>query len=95
MDVVAEGNWAKFRADAELKGRLLGTGEMELVEASEKDRVWGIGSEEGGAEGRRGEWGRNLLGGVLMGVRERLRGEEGGGEGRGREDGDGSVGDGA
>ncbi|KAF2446048.1 DUF1768-domain-containing protein, partial [Karstenula rhodostoma CBS 690.94] len=41
---VAEvGNWYKFTGDEGLRGVLLGTGERELVEASARDRVWGVG----------------------------------------------------
>ncbi|SMR62021.1 unnamed protein product [Zymoseptoria tritici ST99CH_1E4] len=59
-----------------LKGLLLGTGERELAEASPFDRVWGIGyREEEAGKVERGKWGENLLGKVLMRVRERLRGE--------------------
>lgn len=51
------------------------TGERELVEASPRDRVWGIGFEAGWAEEQRGAWGMNLLGRALMTVREEIRGE--------------------
>lgn len=91
--IVEEGNWWKFvggksvdgEGDGEgLRGRLLGTGGRELVEASPRDRIWGIGFVAEGAEGRRGEWGENLLGKALMRVRERLREEDKGkGEGEG------------
>ncbi|KAJ4303120.1 hypothetical protein N0V90_002012 [Kalmusia sp. IMI 367209] len=70
--VARVGNWYKFRDEA-LKAVLLGTGERELVEASSKDRVWGIGFKEKNAEVNRKEWGENRLGRALMRVRERLR----------------------
>lgn len=81
-----EGNLLKFSAAAgdegrRLRGLLLGTGGRELVEASPFDRVWGIGFGVGEAERvGRGRWGMNLLGRVLMDVREVLRAEEEGGE---------------
>lgn len=77
FEVVVEGSWLKFeRGEGWLRERLLATGERELVEASPGDRVWGMGFGEAEAEGRRGEWGMNLLGKALMTVRERIRGGE-------------------
>lgn len=84
FEAVVEGNWWKFvGGQGWLRSRLLATGERELVEASGGDRVWGVGFGEAEAEGRRGEWGMNLLGRALMTVRERIRegGAGGGGEG--------------
>ncbi|KAI9708983.1 MAG: hypothetical protein M1828_002564 [Chrysothrix sp. TS-e1954] len=85
-DVVREGNRLKFsqgvtrRGDVNGEGvrlgrLLVGTGDRELVEASPFDRIWGIGFGKGEAEGRRAEWGGNLLGRVLMEVRDELREE--------------------
>ncbi|KAE8842014.1 hypothetical protein PTNB85_01334 [Pyrenophora teres f. teres] len=96
-------NWYKFTdpRNAAMKAVLLGTGERELAEASPRDRVWGIGFRKEKAEGRRAEWGENLLGRVVVGVRGRVRGwerkERGGevvgwewdGEVEGEDDGDG------
>jgi ribA/ribD-fused uncharacterized protein len=88
--IVEEGNWWKFingtGTGEEAKGlreRLLETGERELVEASPRDRIWGIGFGRNNAEANRGRWGLNLLGKALIRVRERLReqGEEGKGKG--------------
>ncbi|KAF2715185.1 DUF1768-domain-containing protein [Pleomassaria siparia CBS 279.74] len=67
------GNWYKFRREGGLRDTLLGTGERELAEASMRDRVWGIGFNATQAEGKREEWGENLLGKALMKVRGRLR----------------------
>lgn len=53
----------------DLHGKLLNTGERELVYAVEDDRVWGIGYRPGDAEKNRGKWGQNLLGKALMGAR--------------------------
>ncbi|PVH98693.1 DUF1768-domain-containing protein, partial [Periconia macrospinosa] len=79
QQVVHQGNLYKFtisqEADA-LRGKLLATGERELVEASAGDRVWGIGFREAEAERNRRRWGGNLLGKVLMDVRRELREKE-------------------
>lgn len=57
-----------------LREQLLATGHRELVEASPRDRVWGIGFGASGADrAGRERWGQNLLGKALMEVRERLR----------------------
>ncbi|KDQ49468.1 hypothetical protein JAAARDRAFT_42890 [Jaapia argillacea MUCL 33604] len=78
LGIVIEGNLWKFRGDGELRGKLEGTGERELVEASPRDRIWGIGFGEKNAIGRgRAAWGLNLLGKALMEVRRTLREEEG------------------
>ncbi|EPE24903.1 YbiA-like protein [Glarea lozoyensis ATCC 20868] len=79
--IVEEGNFWKFGGEGREMSEgvrrarevLLGTGERELVEASPRDRVWGVGFGVGEAEGRREEWGLNLLGKCLMRVRERIR----------------------
>ena len=78
MRIVEEGNYLKFTAseDAEdLRAMLLATGERELVEASPRDRIWGVGFAEKNAENNRVRWGQNLLGKALMNVRARLREE--------------------
>ncbi|KAL8776246.1 MAG: hypothetical protein Q9213_008341, partial [Squamulea squamosa] len=75
-EVVAEGNVCKFRCNQDLKGKLLATGERELVEASPSGRQWGIGFVAEYAEERREEWGQNLLGQALMTVRARLQAEQ-------------------
>jgi ribA/ribD-fused uncharacterized protein len=53
----------------DLLGKLLDTGDRELVYAVEDDRVWGIGYRPGDAAKNRGNWGQNLLGEALMGAR--------------------------
>ena len=76
FDIVKWGNYFKFTQDEELKELLLGTGERELVEASPRDRIWGVGFGAKNAEKNRERWGLNLLGKVLMEVRKRIRKEE-------------------
>jgi ribA/ribD-fused uncharacterized protein len=74
VDLVVEGNVAKFGQDPGLCAYLLGTGQRVLVEASPRDRVWGIGlgaSDERATDPAR--WrGENLLGFALMEARDRL-----------------------
>lgn len=78
--IVVEGNVHKFRQDDRLRGFLLATGDRVLVEASPRDRIWGIGlaaNDERAQDPAR--WrGLNLLGFALMEARERLRMEAAG-----------------
>ncbi|CAG7580233.1 MAG: gp50 [uncultured marine phage] len=76
QDIVFEANYAKFSQHKELKELLLSTGDKELVEASPYDRIWGIGFDEKNALKNKDDWGRNLLGKVLMEVREEIRKEQ-------------------
>ena len=74
FELVVEGNVAKFGQDPALGAFLLGTGRRVLVEASPRDRIWGIGlgaANERAADPR--QWrGLNLLGFALMEARGRL-----------------------
>lgn len=70
--IVEEGNYWKFKNDPTV---LLGSGERELVEASPRDRVWGVGFGAVRAPTERARWGLNLLGKALMEARKRLREE--------------------
>ncbi|WP_333766759.1 NADAR family protein [Streptomyces sp. IBSBF 2435] len=76
--LVVAGNLAKFGQDAALRSYLLGTGRRILVEASPRDRLWGIGlaaSDDRATDPAR--WrGENLLGFALMEARARLADEE-------------------
>lgn len=73
--IVLEGNLFKFRQNEELKEKLLETGEKMFVEASPRDRIWGIGFGEKHALERMDSWGSNLLGKALVEVRKQLREE--------------------
>jgi ribA/ribD-fused uncharacterized protein len=64
--IVIEANYLMFTQNAELRQQLLG--ERELVEASARDRIWGVGFGTVNA-------GLNLLGKALMDTRTRLRQE--------------------
>jgi len=75
FEVVVRGNLAKFSQSRELAAFLLGTRGHVLVEASPRDRIWGIGLGE--SDPRASDphaWrGLNLLGFALMRVREMLQ----------------------
>ena len=73
-DAVVRGNVAKFSQHADLHAFLAGTGDHVLVEASPRDRIWGIGMGRSNPDaGDPARWrGRNLLGFALMEARERL-----------------------
>ncbi|KAF7430305.1 hypothetical protein PC9H_006009 [Pleurotus ostreatus] len=78
--IVFEGNLHKFRQHAELRSKLLATGKKEIVEASPRDKIWGIGYSEQAAILKSG-WGLNLLGKSLVQVREALKKEDAAGRG--------------
>ncbi|KAI9887787.1 MAG: hypothetical protein M1823_000428 [Watsoniomyces obsoletus] len=85
--LVREGNYYKFTAAVDegdremLKKVLLETGDKEIVEASPRDRIWGIGFGGKNAPANRHRWGLNLLGKALMEVRAQLVAEK---EGEGK-----------
>ena len=73
--IVLTGNFQKFLQNPELKDFLLCTGDKILVEASPRDRIWGIGMGKANenAENPAAWRGQNLLGFALMEVRDELR----------------------
>lgn len=73
-DAETAGNMAKFGQHPQLRDFLAGTGSRVLVEASPRDRVWGIGLAAGDERsGIPEHWpGLNLLGFALMEVRRQL-----------------------
>lgn len=74
LDIVVAGSVAKFGSNDELRSYLLGTGDRVLVEASPRDRIWGIGmgKDDPGAD-QPSQWkGQNLLGFALMQARATL-----------------------
>ncbi|KAJ5106756.1 hypothetical protein N7456_003431 [Penicillium angulare] len=77
LPIVVEGNYLKFSQNTDLKEKLFATGDRELVEASPRDRIWGVGFGAANAGAKRSKWGLNLLGQALMKTRERLLEEEG------------------
>jgi ribA/ribD-fused uncharacterized protein len=74
-DIVYAGNWAKFSQNDDLKAKLLKTGGTILVEASPKDRIWGIGLGEHDPRALvQSTWrGSNWLGQVLTAVRDDIQ----------------------
>jgi ribA/ribD-fused uncharacterized protein len=74
FDIVVAANKAKFSQNVELGKWLLATAPKVLVEASPRDRIWGIGMGASNPEARNPSlWrGRNLLGFALMAVRDSL-----------------------
>jgi ribA/ribD-fused uncharacterized protein len=75
IDIVSEGNYQKFKQNPNLSEILLGKHlNKEIVEASPKDKIWGIGlhySDE--ACDDKSKWqGTNWLGISIMNARERL-----------------------
>ncbi|MEL6257120.1 MAG: NADAR family protein [Bacteroidota bacterium] len=75
--IVTQGNYLKFSQHMELKEFILNTGYRVLVEASPRDRIWGIGlDKDNPAASNPYQWrGRNYLGFCLMEVRDQLKKE--------------------
>ncbi len=75
FDVVFNGCLAKFSQNEEIKMALLGTGDKKICEASPVDYIWGIALDAAhAAKTPEDKWpGQNLLGKVLMKVREELK----------------------
>lgn len=75
FEIVLQGNLAKFRAHPHLLKMLLATGDRIIAEAADYDRVWGIGLSANDPRAQdQTQWrGENLLGKVLMAVRNQLR----------------------
>lgn len=78
MQIVVQGSVAKFSQHEDLKQFLLTTGDRVIVEASPRDRIWGIGmgASNPHAENPRHWRGGNLLGFALMQAREILHAEQ-------------------
>ena len=74
FEIVVQGNLHKFSQHPELGDYLLGTQQRVLVEASPRDRLWGIGlaADDPRAQDPAQWEGRNLLGFALMETRARL-----------------------
>lgn len=75
--IVYAANLAKFGQDKALAAKLLETGDRIIVEASPKDRIWGIGLGEDDPRALdESQWrGSNWLGIALVHVRQTLRAE--------------------
>ncbi len=66
-DIMREAVRAKFTQNADLREMLLSTGTATLVEHTTNDNYWADGGDGSG---------RNMLGQILMEIREELRGGE-------------------
>lgn len=64
VSVMREAVLAKFSQHPELRSLLLSTGDAEIVEHTERDRYWGDGGDGSG---------KNVLGRILMEVRDKMR----------------------
>ena len=76
--IVVYGNYYKFTSDSRLTDFIKGTGDCILVEASPRDRIWGIGLGIQNPDVQRPAlWkGENLLGFALTRVRSIIRESE-------------------
>jgi len=76
-EIVVTGNFHKFSQHEPLRTFLINTKNRTLVEASPRDRIWGIGMEQNHENATNPTlWrGQNLLGFALMEVRDMLLGE--------------------
>lgn len=75
--IVKEANILKFTQHSDLKEKLLATKGKMLVEASPRDRIWGIGYGAKNALANKERWGLNLLGLVLVEIRDEMLAEQG------------------
>ncbi|XP_045158905.2 protein starmaker-like [Mercenaria mercenaria] len=77
--VVMKGSLAKYRQNLEMKKALFASYPKTLVEASPRDRLWGIGLGRNNIKAQdRATWrGKNLLGDTLTKVRNKMMKEEG------------------
>ena len=64
MDLMRDILFAKFTQNEDLKAILVATGKRELKEHTPRDKFWGDGGKKGN--------GKNMLGKLLMAVREDL-----------------------
>lgn len=73
-NIARKGNFYKFSQNAKLREFLLSTGDKILVEASPRDRIWGIGMGKSNPDALDpAKWrGRNLLGFSIMSVRKKI-----------------------
>lgn len=77
-EVVYQGNYAKFSQNPKMREELMATGDLEIVEASPYDKIWGIGLRESDPKAwDKSTWeGTNWLGIEIMRVRQKLREED-------------------
>lgn len=73
--IVTEANYCKFNQNPELKTKILSMGNRQFVEASPRDKIWGIGMGENsiGVENPANWKGKNKLGNCLTSVRDLIK----------------------
>lgn len=73
-DIVYKGNYEKFKQNSKMREKLFETVGRTLVEASPKDKIWGIGlsAKDERCQSRETWQGKNWLGEVLTKVRDNL-----------------------
>lgn len=73
--IVFDANMAKFTQNPKMLEELMDTKELEIVEASPYDKIWGIGLHETDPKALdKSQWeGTNWLGEAIMSVREKLK----------------------
>jgi ribA/ribD-fused uncharacterized protein len=76
-EVVYQANYAKFTQNPHMREELMATGDLEIVEASPEDKIWGIGLHETDPRAwDKSTWqGTNWLGEAIMRVRQTLKEE--------------------
>jgi ribA/ribD-fused uncharacterized protein len=74
IEIVTNGTYLKFSQNKDILRKLMATGDKILVEASPYDRIWGIGLSARHKDAKNpSKWkGQNLLGKILMDVRDQL-----------------------
>ncbi len=72
VNIVKTGIRLKFEQNFVISQMLVATGQKHLVEASNSDRIWGIGYSSKNALQNLNSWGQNLLGKILMDIRSEL-----------------------
>ena len=74
LDIVSKINYWKFTQNSTLKELLILTGNMEILEASIPDKIWGIGlGEDDPKILDKNNWkGQNLLGIAIMNTRNKI-----------------------
>ena len=74
-EIVFDANMAKFSQNPKMLEELMDTKDLEIVEASPYDKIWGIGLHETDPKALdKSQWqGTNWLGEAIMSVREKLR----------------------
>ena len=77
IEIMEELIWKKFANNPELKKKLLATGDKILVEGNTwGDEFWGVNLKKPDPNSKYGYKGKNILGEILMKVRDKLRNQE-------------------